>query len=197
MRIGWVIVGLILLILGAVLIIMPLFNQPISNVAGASNSVSSGTPAAFQLKSYGVPYYMSMTWSSSASTTVTVQSCSSVDPNTAACNGASTLASDSGTSGTLTWTAAAGAWIEISTTSSGSVTISVNGSSPLLGFILAIPGILVLIVGLVRKKKQKVPKGQPPAQAWQPGQQGQEVQPGPPAQWGPPQQGQWQQPPPQ
>jgi hypothetical protein len=154
MRRWLLVLGIVLVLLGAVLIFVPLFGQSLSNVDGTGSMISSGVPAAYTLKSYGISYYLSFTWSSSVSTTFTVLSCANFDTTTLTCNGPATLGSQSGTGGTLSVTAPPGATLEL-TTSGPNTAFSWKASSPLLGLLVVSPGLVGVMLGVASRSPRK------------------------------------------
>ncbi|HZY69427.1 MAG TPA: hypothetical protein VFF67_00405 [Thermoplasmata archaeon] len=178
MRGGVVAVGLILLILGFILAYVPIPGQTVP-----STTVTQSTPAILSVSSPPFLFFtstlpFSLSWTSSAAITVYVYACGS-DSQCAAVtpNVTSPVVTGSGSSGSVSFTAQKGQYYEIygkSSAATWTATFSATYAVPFvggsLGFFLLILGIVVLIVGLVLKKKQPpspapttVPAPAPPA----------------------------------
>lgn len=211
-RKGLVIVGVILLVLGAVLAFVPLVSQSVQQTGSASSSGFTGY--VWDNNGIFLPAMVKVSWTSSSdaaffyitcTNTITQSQAQAANFNlTSSCNGMKTYGAqttsfggqtynyDTGTSGSQSITVPGGGTLLFQGTSTGGSTINItaNYPEPLIGLILLIVGVLLLLVGLVTGAKK--PKAQTPPQAWGPGQQ----PGGAPSAGGPGASGQsWQQPP--
>jgi uncharacterized membrane protein len=171
MRVGMVVVGVVLLVIGAVLLFVPVAPQPSQTM----NESSIETPYAFQISGFSITGNMPITvsWTSNTSVTLLAVAC------TGSCNSGniSTLSGvevQTGTSGTFNMNVPSGGTVEIGaaplTGGPSTTTVNVTTSETTIGSILLIVGILLLIVGLVLKRKSKAMSAPPamPAQESQP-----------------------------
>ena len=144
MRKGLLVVGIVLLIIGAALLGL-----------GLSSSISSTVPAGSCLdltpSSIGSDP-VTVSWSGASSTsTVTLSS-------TSDCSSSTVIASGTGASGSFTATLTSGTTYGITSSSgSPSITVANHGLSlgELLGIVLLIIGILLAIVAVIAKAKPK------------------------------------------
>ena len=174
MRAGLVVVGVILLILGAVFWFVPLI--PSSDNFSASTSDCSTAPnCTFAYNIYTasplIPTYAKLTWSSPEVVTFVAVTCTKSvtsdqldSANTsaevqAACGTNSTVGNTTGTSGSYSFTIpAGGSLVFLAVTGSSTpptVTSTLTGTEPFLGLILLILGILLLILGVALKSKRQ------------------------------------------
>ena len=168
MRGGIVIVGIVLIVIGAVLLFVPVAGQ-------GSQTVNSGSSTPFEVISVSgfsitgsIP--VSISWTSTGPAEVVAASC------TASCDtsgGVSALAGvviQSGTSGSFTIGQPNGGEVVygvISTGGSSSVnaTFSVTTALTTVGSVLLIVGIVILIIGAVLRSKSKMAAMPPPQPA--------------------------------
>lgn len=163
MRIGMVVVGVVVLIIGAALMFVPLSPQPSQTLTQSSTS----TPYAFTISGISLTgsIPISVSWTSNTTVLLVAVACSGScsSGNVSALSGATI---QTGTSGSFTLNVPTGGTVEIAvgtiTGSASSTTVNVTTALTTVGTILLVVGILLLIVGLVLKRK---PKGmaQPPA----------------------------------
>jgi uncharacterized membrane protein len=154
---GVVVVGVVLLILGAVLMFVPIVPQ-------SAQKVSSGStlPAViFSVSGFSVTgsIPVSVSWSSTGPVEVAAATCSGscASANASAASG---VVLQSGTSGSFTLNQPNGGQVvlvAVSTNSSSPTTTTFNVTTALstVGSILLILGIVLLIVGVVVKSKSK------------------------------------------
>lgn len=153
MRAGVAVVGVVLLVIGAVLWYVPLPGTSTgqTNVAAGQGEVVQATaPLALLTPTVS----MTVTWTASSSTQVRVLACGT--DSGCGSPGSTPVASGTGTSGSLTFSADKGSYYLIEP--DHSATINVQPTVPILGgalgLVLLIVGILLLVVGLVARKKQ-------------------------------------------
>lgn len=179
MRGGVVAVGLILLIVGFILAYVPIPGQTVPSTSTSNTSpgaILSVSSPPFLFFTSTLPF--SLSWTATAALTVYVyacgsdSTCASVTPNST-----TPVVTGSGASGSVSFTAQKGQYYEIygkSSAATWTATYSATYAVPFiggsLGFFLLILGIVILIVGLVVKKKQPpspapttVPAPAPPA----------------------------------
>ncbi len=204
-RTGIVIVGVILLVLGAVLAFVPLVTQSVQQTGSSSSSGFSGY--VWDNNGIILPATVKISWTATSTSeffyitctnTITQSEAQASNFNlTSSCNGMKTYGAqsttfggqtynyDSGTSGSQSISVPGGGTLLFQGASGtgGTINISASYPEPLIGLILLIVGVLILLVGLVLKSKKRVAAA--PPQAWGPGQPGAgpAVQPGPPGQW--------------
>jgi uncharacterized membrane protein len=150
MRIGILVVGVVLIVLGAVLGFVPL-------VQVASQSINESTPYEANVTGFSITGSVpaSVAWSSSSSISVEVGTCSSLQSN-GSCSGSVSLQPiQTGTSGTFSFSVPDGGAfvVAISSLTAANASITVKLAQSTIGFILIILGIVLLIVGLVLKSK--------------------------------------------
>lgn len=170
MRIGLVVAGVIVIIVGAVLLFVPVVPQ-------ASETVQSNSSAPYYLGSISgfsltgsIPISVSWTSTSSVEVIAAAVSCSG-----SGCTNVSQISgttAESGTSGSFTLNQPDGGSIIMgiaSVTGGGTAnaTFKITTAITTVGSILVIVGILLLIVGLVLKSKRPAPI-EAPAQAAEP-----------------------------
>lgn len=159
MRTGWVIGGLIVLILGFVLWYIPVNISAGSNDVPAASGVVVEANPPLALLSSNLPY--TATWSSDLGIPVNVSAYSCGTDSTCS-HATDKVASGTGTTGTLTWSGSKGTYYVIIPTSKTS--ISVNVGEPVAGGIaglaLVVIGLIVLLAGAARKSKMR-PAPQP------------------------------------
>ncbi len=161
MRLGIVVVGVILLILGAVMLFVPLSPQPDQNVPSGSPSAPGSGVAIFSVSGYSLTgnIPVSISWSAPTAIVVGAVACSGTCQNPSP--SASGATGQTGTSGTFSLNQPNGGEIElIAFTTAGSavtVTFKITTALTTVGSILLILGILLLIVGVVLKSKSRAP----------------------------------------
>jgi uncharacterized membrane protein len=153
MRLGFVIVGVILLIIGAAISFVPVVGQ-------GSNNLTANNPYTANATGFSITGSIpaSVTWTSSGSVDFIVGTCSNTSPT---CSGGTTHEwwQNDSTGGTIAFSIPTGGQVifgilTTNATTTGSATLTLAETS--IGLILIIVGILLLIVGLVLKsKKQK------------------------------------------
>jgi uncharacterized membrane protein len=178
MRKGLFIVGVILLILGAVLIAVPLI--PSTSSFSAASASGSGSAAGSQIAwniysaSPAIPTYAKLSWTSPVTVYFVAYTCSNDvssselnDANSSGqfekdCGTNQSVGNTSGTSGSYSFTVPAGgslvftAFQFTNSSTSTQVSATLTGTEPLLGLVLVVLGIILLILGVVLKsKKQK------------------------------------------
>jgi uncharacterized membrane protein len=163
MRIGLVIVGVVLVVLGAVLLFVPVLPMQ-------SQAVSSSSPDVFNITTAFSPtgnVQLALTWSASSSVEFLVLTCTGINVNggsfSSICQGLSVIGFQNGTSGSYNFAAKDGSTVlaGIASRSSSTGTVNVSGSSPVLATILLVVGLILLVVGVILKKKVKAPKSSP------------------------------------
>lgn len=153
MRTGIVVVGIVLLVLGAVLAFVPL-------VQTASQNVSELTPAAYNVSATfsitgTVP--LSISYTASQAVQIMVETCDSItfsSSNAPQCKNPSN-ATQNGSSGTFSVAVKPGGAFAVAVIGPGTATITVKEGQTTLGDILLILGIVILLVGLVLRKKAR------------------------------------------
>lgn len=158
MRAGIAVVGIVLLVIGAVLWYLPLPGTSTGQTqvaAGQGETVQATAPLALLTPQVT----LTVTWTASTSAAIRVYSCGS--DSSCGSPSSTAIASGSGTSGTLTFTADKGSYYII--VPDHTATINVQPTVPILGgalgLVLLVIGIILLLVGLVARKKQ--PKAEP------------------------------------
>jgi hypothetical protein len=212
MRTGTVIVGVVLILIGAVLMFYPLV--PSSSTFQSTYYLSCGSSSAGACLNYTVfdaspalfgGTMAKLSWTSSSAIEFLALTCSGqvttsdISHDTAAqlnsaCGTNQTVSSGGSpsTSGSYTFTIPSSGTLIFAagsiTTPGPSVSVTLTYTEPLAGAALLIIGVIVLIVGAVRKSAKPKPTPSGPPQAWTPGQPtapGAQP-PGAPAPWGPP-----------
>jgi uncharacterized membrane protein len=158
MRLAIVIVGVILLIIGAVLLFVPLVPQQ-------STDLSATSPGAeLNVSGFSIvgSVYFSMSWTSSAAVDFFAGVCSGGVSSSGNCSSiGATMTWLNSTSGTWSFTAKPGdsigfgmvSSILLGGSSNATANVKITASLATVGSILLIVGIILLIVGLVLKKK--------------------------------------------
>ena len=161
MRMGIVVVGIVLLVIGAVLLFIPISGQ-------GTQTVSGSAPSAFSVSGFSITgsIPVKMAWTSSSTITIAAVACSGTCGSLATLSG---LAIQTGTSGTITLNQPDGGQVLIgifnsSGSGGGSAQVTITTALTTVGSILLIVGILILIVGVVLKSKSKA-MAAPPMQA--------------------------------
>ena len=166
MRLGLVVVGVVLVVLGAVLLFVPVIPMQ-------SQTVTSNSPDAFNITTIFSPtgtVQLSLSWSSSASVQFLVLTCSGINIGgsnfSSICRGLSIIGFENGTSGSYNFGAKVGSTVLAGIASRGpsSATVNVSGSSPVLATLLLVLGIVLLLAGLVLRKKAKAAPTAAPAE---------------------------------
>ncbi|MCI4320303.1 MAG: hypothetical protein L3K23_09300 [Thermoplasmata archaeon] len=166
MRAGLVVVGVILVVLGAVLLFVPLLPMQ-------SQTVTSSNPDAFNITTAFSPtgnVQLSLTWTSSTSVEFLVLTCTGINLNghnfSSICQGHSIIGFENGTSGSFSFATKVGSTVLAGIVSPGSssATVNVSGSSPLLATLFLVLGLILLIVGLILRKKVKAAKSHAPVE---------------------------------
>jgi uncharacterized membrane protein len=162
-RAGLVVVGIILLILGAVIFVVPL----IPSSQSLSTSSGSGSPDfSIFTSSPLVPTYAKLSYSSpvdvffeAVTCTKPITTSQADSPNASQdCGTMTTVANSSGTSGSYSFTIPAGGAVVYFAIGDSNSTVSttLTYTEPLVGIALIALGIILLILGIVLKcKKQK------------------------------------------
>lgn len=154
MRIGWVVVGIVLLLIGAVLLFVPVVPQANETVSSSSSTpYYAANVTGFSLTG-NIPVAVSWSTSGNASVSIIAGACTS---SCQSLSQVSSLTFQNGTSGSFTLNQPDGGSIVMGVASSGSsnVTFKISTALTTVGTILAIVGILLLIVGIVLRKKSK------------------------------------------
>jgi uncharacterized membrane protein len=159
MRIGIVVVGVVLLLIGAVLLFVPVVPQ-----ANQTVDTSSQLPfIAFQVSGYSLTgsIPISVSWTSPTAVEVFAAVCSGTCSNSSVGSSVSGVTLQSGTSGSFTLNQPNGGTVGIGALNSGgsgssapTVTFSIKTALSTLGTLLLIVGILLLILGVVLKSKK-------------------------------------------
>ncbi len=161
MRTGMVAVGIVLLVLGAVLAFVPLLQA-------GSQDVSESTPwgfnvtAAFSITGT-VP--LTISYSSSQSVNILVGTCDSISYSSGSpqCTNP-TVSGQNGSSGTFNINVKPGGAVVVGILGAGTASVTVKEAQTPLGDILLILGIVVLLVGLVmRRRPSPAPMAAPTA----------------------------------
>jgi hypothetical protein len=155
MRAGIVVVGIVFGVLGALLLFEPI-------VPLQSQTVTSTNPDIFSVAAVVSPtgnVELTVTWSSTMPTTFAVYTCTSVtlpaSNVSTACRGAVTIGTETGTSGTFHFPVKLGSSViaGIFAQKPGTASVTVTGSSPLLATFLLVLGGVVVVVGVILKRK--------------------------------------------
>lgn len=174
MRAGLVVVGIILLILGAVLWFVPLIPSS-DNFSASTPDCPTAPDCTFAYNIYTasslVPTYAKLSWSSPETVTFVAFTCTNSvssdqldSANTSAelravCGTNATVGNTTGTSGSYSFTIpAGGSLVFLALTGSSTppnVTSTLTGTEPFLGLILVVLGVIVLILGLVLKSRRQ------------------------------------------
>jgi hypothetical protein len=152
MRGGILAVGVILVILGIVILYVPLASM-------GSGSVSVGSGMTFQTSGTYFSQSLAVSWTSPSPMTITIMSCSSVDPVTHDCSNPSVITTMIGTSGTYTFTAGSGQYYQITALGIGTASITTKGTIPTLGYILIVIGAIVALLGVILRSPKAAAAG--------------------------------------
>jgi uncharacterized membrane protein len=155
MRIGLLVAGIVLIVLGAVLLFVPV-------VPLQSQTVTSTSPDIFNVTTAFSPtgnLQLALTWSSATSTTFAVFTCGTI--NLAAhnvsgiCRGLSIIGFQNGTSGSFNFGTKVGSKVFAGIVSQrpGTASVNVSGTSPIIATLLIVLGLVLAIVGVALKKK--------------------------------------------
>ncbi|MGI0156551.1 MAG: hypothetical protein ACREDE_10540 [Thermoplasmata archaeon] len=173
MRRGWVVLGAIIAIVGLLLAYLPL-----ASTTSTSSSVGAGEEVVFSISSplgtYGTqvdvfhPYIeVTVSWSSGGPVLVDVYACGS-DANCTNASNSAPVASGNATSGSVSFRAQSGVYYAVLPHGGAQVTVDDVGpvAGGLPGMVLLVIGILVFVVGLVRKAprprtpREEIPEGE-------------------------------------
>jgi uncharacterized membrane protein len=162
MRAGIVVVGILLIIIGAVLMFVPLLSsasvnlsssQPEQEVNVSGFSITGGIPAT-------------LSWTSNQPVNVSVATCSSVAGNGTCKGTVSLLSAENGTSGSFSFNVPAGGGIGVGMVGGDAATASVTIklAQTTVGLIVLVIGVILFLVGAaVRRKVPPPPPPPPPA----------------------------------
>jgi hypothetical protein len=161
MRVGFVVVGVVLIILAAVLMFIPIIQV-------ASQTIGTLQPYEANVTGYSITGSIpaTVTWSSSSTVSIDVATCTSVTSSNQCSGTVNTLPNQTGTSGTFSFNVPSGGAVVVAVLSGGSASITVKLAQSTIGLILLIVGIVLLLVGLVfgrKKAAAPVPTTTPPA----------------------------------
>jgi uncharacterized membrane protein len=165
MRAGVVVVGIVLVVIGAVLMFVPVVGQGSQKVDSSSSTpYDVFSVSGFSLTG-SIP--VSVAWTSTAAVTIVAAACSA-SCNTGDVSGISGLTEQTGTSGSFTLNQPDGGEVLVGVVSSGSgspatATFSITTALTTVGSILLVLGIVILIVGVVLRSKSKA-ASMPPAE---------------------------------
>ncbi|MCI4355716.1 MAG: hypothetical protein L3K18_01045 [Thermoplasmata archaeon] len=171
---GIVVVGIVLLVIGAVLLFVPLVPQP-------DQTVKSNSSLPFDLFSVSgfsvtgsIP--VAVSWTSNGTVTVVAAAGSSEAQYTGASGGVSGLVTQTGTSGSFSLNQPDGGEVVLGvlsgsafggSSSNATVAFHVTVAQTTVGSLLLIVGIVILIVGIVLKSKS-AKMAAPAANQWTP-----------------------------
>ncbi len=169
MRAGAVVLGVLLMVGGAVLAYVPFVPQPEQKVT-STNPLVFNVTALFSLTGTDP---LSASWTATVSVTLWAASCDHVNPNGSnlsnICRGFAVIATQNGTSGSFSWAPKLGATVLIGfvptnlSSTNGTATINVKTAEPAIGWIVFFLGLILLIVRLVvRKRGEPMPASPPP-----------------------------------
>jgi hypothetical protein len=161
MRAGWVVVGVVLLLVGAVLVFVPLVPQPDHTVTYGRTGFTANLTGYSPTGSIAG----TLSWNSNATVEFWFASCPSTD-----CIASSVkVQTENGTSGTISFSYPSGTEIAalIAGGPAGSTaTVKLTLTEPTYGSLLILVGLALLLVGIVlRRKPSPAPVTAPPAQA--------------------------------
>jgi len=147
MRTGLVVVGVVLLVLGAVLMLVPLVPQ-------ASVTVTQSTPYVANITGFSITGTVpgEVSWSSSDTTTFAFGTCASLSASDR-CTGANSSWVQNGTSGTITFSVATGGAIAALVIGNGSASVNIKLAETTIGVVVIVIGVLLLLLGVVLKRK--------------------------------------------
>ncbi|MCI4336109.1 MAG: hypothetical protein L3K17_02800 [Thermoplasmata archaeon] len=165
MRILIVVIGVVLMVVGAIFLVIPVVSQSPAHLQAAGNKLAF---QSFQVSGFSVLYQqpVSGSWSSNTSVLFELIVC------TAACNTNTSISQtlvQTGTSGNFTVDVPQGDIVSVAIegASGGPATATVNVSTALtpLGSGLLIAGIAIILIGFVlRRKRRVVPRPAPRVQ---------------------------------
>ncbi len=150
--------GVVLLVIGLVLSFVPLVNQG-STQLGQYVEDAAG-PSGYSITG-SIPMSISWTSSNSGELAVGVSSCSVSQVQASSCSASTTWHNQSGTSGSESFSVPDGGSVTFVFSAAGGGSITLTTALTTIGLIVIVLGILVLIAGLVLKRKQ--PKAPPMA----------------------------------
>jgi hypothetical protein len=159
-RLGFVAVGVVVIVLGAVLMYEPLVPQ------ASPPAVTENSPYYANLTGFspfgGIPG--TVAWSANQTVEVGFFTCDKVTGDL--CTGANSTSFENGTSGTFSFSVPSGGLIlfGIIPPSSASVSLTIKLAEVTIGFLLIIVGALLLILGLVLRRKPVPVVAPPPAE---------------------------------
>jgi uncharacterized membrane protein len=153
MRLGMVIVGVIVVIIGAVLLFVPLVPQTSQTVASNSSTpFYLGSVSGFSLTGN---IAVAVSWTSTTTVTIAAAACSGTCSNISQISGITT---QSGTSGSFTLNQPDGGEVIMGIVTSGgaaaNATFKITTALATVGSILVIVGIVILIAGIVLHRKK-------------------------------------------
>jgi hypothetical protein len=168
--------GIVFLAIGLILVEVPFVSQP--NCGGNLVSGSGGSaPASLTCKVSAtlVPLNIVIYWSTDGPGIFNVSLCTSVANETlpggytetyltgCSAHSPAPITSPSGGSGSVALVVSTGDYIEMSFTTSGSYNASTTAKSnlPLVGYPIAIFGAVVIVIGLIMKKKEETAVDKP------------------------------------
>ncbi|MCI4358515.1 MAG: hypothetical protein L3J95_02565 [Thermoplasmata archaeon] len=170
MRTGWVIGGVIVLILGFVLWYVPMSLAVGSSDVPATAGLAVNANPPLALLSPNLPYSATYSSDSGLPVNVTVYNCGTDSTCTHFNPSSDRVASGKGSTGTLTWSGVKGNYyLVVPTGLTGKTTISVTVGEPLAGGLagiaLVVIGLLLLLVGAASKQAVRPPpQPMPPAE---------------------------------
>jgi hypothetical protein len=181
LRISILAVGIVFLAIGLVFMEVPLFSQ--SSCSGTMTGGAQGSPApepvTCKVSSSLMPLTIAISWSTTGAGFLNISLCTKVVTENLSgnivtylsqCTSASpgTITNPSGSSGTITFTASGGDYIDAAFTPSGSSSASVSAKSnlPLVGLPIAIFGAVVVVLGIILRSpsKDEEPKTEKPVE---------------------------------
>jgi hypothetical protein len=163
MRIGFLVVGVVLVLLAAILMFVPLIT--VSTATISSEEVYTANVTGYSIVGTVAG---SLSWTSTAPVTLSFVTCSVAATPTGGgytCPGTGTSTNETGTSGSFAFALKSGGEIGayFSGPSGASTSISVKLAQDTIGFILLVVGVLLFLAGLVLKHGAKPAPAVPPA----------------------------------
>lgn len=177
MRKVLVILGVIFLILGAVLIVVPLIPSTASFTATPADCMSTpGCTVGYNIYTASplVPTYAKLSWSAPGAVFFIAITCTKAvtgsqldsansSQQQADCGTSTIVGNTSGTSGSYTFTVPAGGslvYLAIASSSTApTVSATLTGTEPFLGLVVLVLGVILLILGVALRSKKV--SGQP------------------------------------
>ncbi len=161
MRVGFVVVGVVLIILAAVLMFIPIIQV-------ASQTIGTLQPYEANVTGFSITGSIpgTVTWSSNSAVEIDVATCTSVTSSNQCTGTVNTLPAQNGTSGTFSFNVPTGGAVAVAVLNGGSASITVKLAQSTIGLLLLIVGIVLLLVGLVfgrKKATAPAPTMAPPA----------------------------------